>query len=64
MLLYGVSRFIIEAYRGDPRGTVFGLMSTSQFIAIILVPLSVVMLLRLGRRSSEPTTARTAGAHA
>src|SRR4051794_32167769 len=31
MLLYAVSRFIIEFYRGDERGTV-GMFSTSQFI--------------------------------
>src|SRR6187431_1375584 len=28
MFLYAVSRFIIEFYRGDPRGTVFGVLST------------------------------------
>jgi phosphatidylglycerol:prolipoprotein diacylglycerol transferase len=31
MLLYAISRFIIEFYRGDPRGSV-GIFSTSQFI--------------------------------
>ena len=41
MFLYAVSRYIIEIYRGDPRGTVFG-MSTSQFISLVLAPLSVV----------------------
>ena len=38
MLLYAVSRFVIEFYRGDERGTV-GIFSTSQFISIILAPL-------------------------
>ncbi len=34
MCLYGISRFIIEMFRGDPRGFVFGTgLSTSQFIA-------------------------------
>src|SRR5215212_8496451 len=37
LLLYGISRFIIEFYRGDPRGSV-GMFSTSQFISIIVVP--------------------------
>ena len=32
MLLYAISRFIIEFYRGDERGTV-GMFSTSQFIS-------------------------------
>jgi phosphatidylglycerol:prolipoprotein diacylglycerol transferase len=50
MLLYGISRFIIEFFRGDPRGTVFGVLSTSQFISILLVPLSLVMLWRLSRQ--------------
>ena len=54
MLLYGVSRFIIEFYRGDPRGTV-GMFSTSQFLSLIIVPLSIVMLVVLGRRAPRPT---------
>jgi phosphatidylglycerol:prolipoprotein diacylglycerol transferase len=50
MLLYGVSRFIIEFYRGDSRGMVFGALSTSQFVSVLLVPLSLVMLFILSRR--------------
>ena len=38
MFLYAVSRFVIEFYRGDPRGTVFGVLSTSQFISVVLAP--------------------------
>src|SRR4051812_6888478 len=38
MFLYAVSRFIIENYRADPRGSV-GIFSTSQFISLILAPL-------------------------
>jgi len=48
-LLYGVSRFVIEYFRGDESGMLLGL-STSQFISVVLVPLSVYMLLRLARR--------------
>jgi len=60
MLLYGISRFIIEFYRGDERGTV-GMFSTSQFISILLVPLAVGMLVYLSRRESpEPKRARKA----
>jgi phosphatidylglycerol:prolipoprotein diacylglycerol transferase len=54
MFLYGISRFIIEFYRGDPRGTV-GMFSTSQFLSLIIVPLSIVMLVVLGRRAHGPT---------
>jgi phosphatidylglycerol---prolipoprotein diacylglyceryl transferase len=57
MLLYGVSRFIIEFYRGDPRGTVFDALSTSQFVSVILVPVSVVMLVLLSRRDDPSTSA-------
>jgi phosphatidylglycerol:prolipoprotein diacylglycerol transferase len=51
MLLYGVTRFIIEFYRGDARGMI-GDLSTSQFVSMILVPLSVVMLIVLSRRQA------------
>jgi phosphatidylglycerol:prolipoprotein diacylglycerol transferase len=53
MLLYGISRFIIEFYRGDTRGTV-GMFSTSQFVSLLIVPLSIVMLIMLARRP-DPT---------
>jgi phosphatidylglycerol:prolipoprotein diacylglycerol transferase len=33
---YAILRFTIEIFRGDPRGSVFGVMSTSQFIALCL----------------------------
>jgi phosphatidylglycerol:prolipoprotein diacylglycerol transferase len=49
MLLYGISRFVIEFYRGDTRGTV-GMFSTSQFVSMLLVPLAIVMLIALRRR--------------
>ena len=52
MLLYAISRYIIEFYRGDPRGMVLG-MSTSQFISLILAPLSLAMLAWLRRSSPE-----------
>lgn len=58
MLAYGVSRYIIEIYRGDPRGTVW-VWSTSQFVSVLLVPLSIVMLIVLSRRKTpEPTAAQ------
>lgn len=51
MLLYGISRFVIEFYRGDNRGTLFGPLSTSQSVSVVLAPLAVVMLIVLSRRS-------------
>ena len=60
MLLYAISRFIVEFYRGDPRGSV-GMFSTSQFISIILAPLAIVMLVRLSRAMSpKPKRSRKA----
>jgi phosphatidylglycerol---prolipoprotein diacylglyceryl transferase len=54
MFLYAISRYIIEIYRGDPRGTVFGVLSTSQFISLVLAPLSLAMLFWLSR--TRPVT--------
>ena len=58
ILLYAISRYVIEMFRGDPRGTVF-IFSTSQFISILLAPLAVVMLVYLARgEAPTPKTAR------
>jgi phosphatidylglycerol:prolipoprotein diacylglycerol transferase len=35
MILYSIGRFIIEIFRGDPRGSI-GILSTSQFICIFM----------------------------
>ncbi|HEY2152489.1 MAG TPA: prolipoprotein diacylglyceryl transferase [Vicinamibacterales bacterium] len=60
MLLYAISRFIIEFFRGDERGNV-GMFSTSQFISLLLAPLAVVMLAYLSRaKTPEPKRARKA----
>ena len=60
MLLYAISRFIIEFFRGDERGAV-GMFSTSQFISILLVPLAIGMLVYLSRAGApEPKRARKA----
>ena len=60
MLMYAISRYIIEIFRGDPRGTVF-MFSTSQFISVILIPLALAMLIYLGRQTSPaPKLARKA----
>jgi phosphatidylglycerol:prolipoprotein diacylglycerol transferase len=54
MLIYAISRFAIEFYRGDPRGMVFDVLSTSQFISVVLAPLSIVMLWWLSRAPVPP----------
>ena len=48
VLLYGVSRSIIEIFRGDPRGHIW-MFSTSQFIGIVFAFLALIMLGKLGR---------------
>jgi phosphatidylglycerol:prolipoprotein diacylglycerol transferase len=60
LALYAVSRFLIEAFRGDERGLVLGTLSTSQFISVLLLPLSVVMLYVLSRRAGPAPTTRSA----
>ena len=52
MILYAISRFIIEIFRDDPRGSVFG-VSTSQFISLLLAPLAIAMLIWLRRTTPE-----------
>jgi phosphatidylglycerol:prolipoprotein diacylglycerol transferase len=64
MLLYAVSRFIIEFYRGDSRGLIdlVGMsLSTSQFVSLLIAPLSIVMLVFLGRRQSPSPAGAAAG---
>jgi phosphatidylglycerol---prolipoprotein diacylglyceryl transferase len=51
ILLYGVSRFVVEMFRGDERGAVLGL-PTSQFISVVAVPLAIGMLVWLRARAS------------
>ncbi|HMD33386.1 MAG TPA: prolipoprotein diacylglyceryl transferase [Vicinamibacterales bacterium] len=60
MLLYAVSRFVIEFFRGDDRGAV-GPLSTSQFISVVLAPLAIAMLVYLSRAiTPEPKLAKKA----
>ena len=54
LLLYPAVRFVIEFFRGDPRGAVFDVLSTSQFVSALLVPLSIVMLVLLARAGGSP----------
>jgi phosphatidylglycerol---prolipoprotein diacylglyceryl transferase len=51
LLLYSLLRFLIEFFRDDPRGFLFGtFLSTSQAIGILLAILSLYMLNYLKRR--------------
>jgi phosphatidylglycerol---prolipoprotein diacylglyceryl transferase len=57
VLMYSVLRFGIEFFRGDERGVVLAVLSTSQFISLVLFPLSLGMLWRLSRRTEPVDTA-------
>ena len=51
LLLYSMTRFFIEIFRGDPRGFLFGdLLSTSQAIGILLAIFSFFMLFYIKKR--------------
>lgn len=51
VFLYAVTRFIVEIFRGDPRGFLPGdLLSTSQAIGIVLAIFSLFMLFYMEKR--------------
>lgn len=53
LILYPIGRFIFEFFRGDEyRGFIFGL-STSQFISVILLIFSIVMLMIKRKKASR-----------
>ena len=55
LFLYSVLRFVIEFFRNDERGFVFyGLLSTSQFIAVLTILGSVAVFCLLRQRSENP----------
>jgi phosphatidylglycerol:prolipoprotein diacylglycerol transferase len=54
VLLYGLTRPIVEIFRGDFRGsTVFDIFSISQAIGICLAVTAVVMLVLSGRHNMK-----------
>ncbi len=57
-LLYAVARFVIEFWRDDPRGSLFGL-STSQLIALVLFVGALVLMIQR-TRSAKPLLKATA----
>lgn len=55
VLLYGLTRSIIETLRGDFRGAeVFGLLSISQALGLLGATVALVMLVRLSRSGVVP----------
>lgn len=66
ILLYAISRFAIEAARGDEvRGLWFcGRLSTSQLVSLLLIPICVLMLVRARSRRDPPREHRRENAEA
>ena len=50
-IFYSIGRFIIEFFRGDPRGYVW-IFSTSQFISIIVFSISLIAYVYLSKKNS------------
>jgi phosphatidylglycerol---prolipoprotein diacylglyceryl transferase len=63
MISYGVARFVIEFFRGDPdRGFVLGgALSTSQAIAAVMVPLGMGILVWAQKRQGTARRAQGTG---
>ncbi|HJQ70841.1 MAG TPA: prolipoprotein diacylglyceryl transferase [Blastocatellia bacterium] len=52
LMVYSVARFIIEFWRADPRGGMFGL-STSQLISVVMFPLALLLMIYYSRRDKD-----------
>lgn len=50
LILYSIGRFIIEFFRDDPRGTVFNVLSTSQFICIFTLAAGIILFMISSKR--------------
>ena len=62
LIIYGVARYFIEFFRGDPgRGQLIGFMTTTQGIALLLVVVGGLLWMRRAplRPPAELATART-----
>lgn len=60
MLMYGITRAILEIFRGDPRGFLLGgMLSVSQVIGIALATIALIMLIRKPGHSKADATRRS-----
>ena len=52
--LYGVTRFIVECFRGDPRGNIFlNFLSTSQTISLFMILFALISYFYLMRKNKN-----------
>lgn len=54
MILYSVERFVVEFWRGDPRGRIMN-FSTSQFLCLHIFAVAVVLYWWLRGRGADPS---------
>ncbi len=59
-MLYSIIRFVIEIWRDDPRGGLFGL-STSQLISVLMFPIGLLGMIYIWRRYNEKRIAPQKG---
>jgi len=50
MLFYSISRFIVEFFRGDPRGFIYNGFSIAQGISVLLFGVAVFLLIYKKRK--------------
>ena len=59
LICKGVFRSLVEVWRDDERGVLFGWLSTSQILSLPLVALGVWLLVRRGRLPGARRPARS-----
>ena len=61
-VLYAIGRSIVEVYRGDKiRGFVIpDILSTSQFIALVIFSISAIAYIRISKRENKPNKSKKA----
>ncbi|HEY0713802.1 MAG TPA: prolipoprotein diacylglyceryl transferase family protein, partial [Polyangia bacterium] len=57
LIMKGVFRSLVEIWRDDERGVLFGWLSTSQMLSVPLIALGIYLLMRRGRVGHEPAPA-------
>lgn len=53
LIIYSIARFIIEYFRGDPRGTVFNIFSTAQFTCIFVFIAGIILYWKAPQKTEK-----------
>ncbi len=51
-ILYSIGRFVVECFRGDPRG-MLGFISTSQAVSIVVFTISIIAFIYIKKRKGK-----------